>query len=194
MAVDLIESAMQAVASHFATTDVVYLGASTTLDSRVGWPEKDVKFDFAVGPVLTVTSLGAQRVYHSPHLLRDGPPPILWKIADVTISAQLDLWAPHRGVRDDAARAVELKWHSRMPQTPGLFLTQPDYFDRPLHLLHTEGRNLDDGLDASMGEWRRMWEVSIDASECVETSTPQQLAYILRLTQGASTPQDFLIP
>ena len=183
MPVDMAQSAMQSVADHLGTLQTLFKGQQVALVARVGWPEKDIALDMRDGPVVTITHIATERKKHNPcQVSPPGPPPVQWKIADVVITAQVDLWAGHRGVRDDAARVIDAGWHNRMPQQPGLFLDHTDYFNSPLTAELSDGQNVDDAQDGSVGEFRRTWSVSIESSEIVETQTPQQLTHTIQMT------------
>lgn len=182
MAIDPVDAALDALATYFG-------GLSGIASAERGWPEHPEQLDLSSGPALTVTRVDDQRVYVPPKPLDDGPT-VTYQVGELTITAQLDLWAAYRAQRDDAGAVVEVGLHNRLPQQSGLFLDSTGYHDRPLDVVAGQGTSLDDDGRDTVGEWRRRWLLTITTDLVVLADTPQQLAIVLRATAGGVTESD----
>lgn len=180
-----IDSALDTIAAYFA-------GLAGIAAARRGWPEHQQDLDLSGGPVCTLTFVDDARQLIAPWPVAEGPT-VTYKVAEYEIAAQLDLWAAYRAQRDDAAAVVEAGLHNRLPILHGLYLTQADYFSRPLTIVASQGRNDDQPDDAVVGEWRRRWMLTITTDLVVQANTPQQLELILRTTSGGTTESDTTI-
>lgn len=172
MAIDPIDAALDAVAAYLG-------GLSGIAAGQRGWPEHPERLDLRGGPVVTVTQVDHHRVLLPPHPLDTGAT-VTWKVANLTIAAQLDAWAAYRAQRDDAGAVLEAGLHNRIPWQHGLYLLSTGFHDRPLVVTAGQGRSVDDGNGAEVGEWRRRWMLTIQTDLVVLAATPQQLEFRLR--------------
>lgn len=185
MAADPADSALDTIATHLATLTGIAA-------ARRGWPEHPNDLDLSAGPICTVSFIDDERQLIAPWPVEEGVT-TTWKVAEYEVRAQLDLWAAYRAQRDAAAAAVEAGLHNRIPFQHGLRLTQADYFDRPLTVSSSTGRDLDDGAGVTQGEWRRRWVLTIVTDLVVQAATPQQLESILRTTSAGTTESDITV-
>lgn len=178
----MLEAALDAIAAHFAALDGL-------ADAKRGWPEHPESLDLTAGPVATVT--------YTTHEVEPCTPTLLdvtegrLKVADVTIYAQLDLWAAYRVQRDDAALVVEAGLHNGLPWRAGLRL-ESDYFERPITVVAGPGTSLDDEGGVTVGEWRRRWDLTITADQVVEADIPNQVEIVIRPTDDIEDPDTSL--
>jgi len=196
MPIDVAQSAAQALVDHLAATvQVAYNGVTGPLRVRRGWNEDTESYSTVDGPVAAVTAIGEPRAsYHVPFTAERAATPFTWKVADLDISLQLDLWAPHRHTRDVVAEAVGRALHNDIPHRGGLYLTHSDYYGRPLTIHAEGGRSLDqDNLTPSAAEWRTMWTLRAESAKVVQAATPQQLNWELRFLEGAVLLESYSI-
>lgn len=177
------DSALDALVAYFASL-------SGIAGAKRGWPEHPDSFDLSAGPVLTLTMADSVREPVSPGFINDAPP-FLVRINEVTIGAQLDLWAAYRAHRDDAARVIEDALHNQLPWRHGLYLSQPDYHDRPMTVTATPVRNEGDERAAVVGEWRRTWMLEIVTDHVIQTNTPALSEVVLRDQDGLDPDVSF---
>lgn len=192
MAIDPIESAIDALIAHFSTLTVAWKGSTASLRVERGWTEGNTAFDFEDGPVLTLTHLSERREEHTPEPTAEGPT-VTWNVADLTILVQMDLWSPYREVHDDAALAVREALHDDLPYRVGLHLTSDDYYDQEITVHTSEGRNLPTSEGPQVGEWRRMWELTVSAAEVREIDMPQQETWQLDTVVNDVVQDSFVI-
>jgi hypothetical protein len=180
VAIDPVDAVVDALATYFA-------GLSGIASALRGWPEHPEALDLTAGPVVTVTAVDHQRARVVPTCLASQVPPALstWKLNELTITLQLDVWAAYRSERDDAGAVIEAGLHNSLPQRHGLYLTSTGYYDRPFVVSASDGRSMDDGDGAEVGEWRRRWLLQVVTDTVVLVETPQQLELVLR---GLTTP------
>lgn len=177
-----MDSALDALAAHFGTLTGIAV-------VQRGWPEHPRDLDLTAGPIVTVTRVDDTPTHVPPTPLDTGPT-VTWKVAELQIVAQVDLWAAYRAQRDDAGAVLEAGLHNRLPMQTGLYLTQADYHSRPLVVLASSGTSVEDGSAAEVGEWRRRWMVSIQTDLVVLVETPEQLELVLRTTANDTTEAD----
>jgi hypothetical protein len=188
--IGLIPAALDAIALHFGSLP----GIASALR---GWPEDRVGFDPSAGPVVSVVRLLDSSAPTAPYALEDGPDP-LYKLADVQITAQLDLWTAYRSQHDDAARVVSEGLHNRLPLRHGLYLTSTGYHDRPLTCWSTEGVPVDPDRAADEGMWRTRWTLTVQTDQVQRATVPTLTTATIRPTitaQGQTAPEpDYPIP
>lgn len=163
------------------------------LTARRGWPGDNRAADPA-GALLTVTPAGAGDVEacapRSLGTLPDGQR--LYRIAELLLPAQLDLWAPYPAVRDRFAREIEARLHNGLPLRSGLWLTS-GFYDRPLTVTaRRAGHRDDEAAGPGIGLWRAVWEVEIRTDLVVPAATPTLATATLRLTPelvGVALPE-----
>ena len=149
-----------------------YFGALAGIAAgRRGWPEHPQDLDLTVGPVVTATLIESRRVPVPPGLLTDAS---AYRVAELAIDVQLDLWCAYRAERDTAGRAIEDAFHNRLPLRSGLRLTARAYHDRPLVATAGNGRNTDEPDAATAGEWRRTWLLTVATDEIRVVAVPTQ--------------------
>jgi len=169
VAIDLAAAACDAIATYFGE-------AVTGLTARRGWPEANIELDLEAGPVLTVEPGPVERTLVPPRRIDQSGTSTLvvtYRVAWITITAQLDLWAQHRAARDDTAALIEAALHNRLPAVAGLYLDSTGYHGRPLTITCTDSRPEDQGDGAARGEWRQTWEIRIDTDLVVLTEHPK---------------------
>lgn len=185
MPIDVAQSAAQALADHLASSVVVtYNGVTGPLRVRRGWNEDTEAYSLSDGPVAAVTATGIPVAsWHAPANFERAPAGGLfsWKVADLQIQIQLDVWAPHRATRDRVAFAVDQALHNDVPYRGGLYLTQPDYYGRSVHFHADPPHNHEqDSLTPSAAEWRTTWALRAECAKIIQAATPQQLNWTLR--------------
>lgn len=178
---DIAASAANAIAAHLSALTVEFRGAEVPLRARVGWPQKDTALDLSCGPIVTITPMRTERSTHPPSLVEGPGPPFLWRVADLTIEVQVDLFAPHAVVREHAARVIQHAWHSHIPYGTGVHLCHMGYHDLEFYSELGTGRDDTDPLSASEAEFRRIWQATIATGEYHETDTPAQAPMTLDL-------------
>lgn len=189
MALSAIDSAMKTIATYLATLD----GISRAVR---GWPERGT-LNLGAGPVCTVTYVSHKSVWMPPVPLNDPVGPdnlVTYKVAELEILAQLDIWAGYRAQRDVAWETVEAGLHSEIPLVSCLWLNQVDYHNRPISVEADEGRSMDDQEEAQVGIFRSMYTLTIQTDQVVEATTPAQASYVLRTTVDGVTEPDLEIP
>lgn len=179
MAIDPVDAALDALAAYFAGLDGI-------ADAFRGWPERDKDLDLTGGPVVSVVRASDQRTECPPNAVNDAAP-WLWRVGDLTITAQVDLWAAYRAQRDDAALVIQDALHNDLPWRNGLYLTSAGYHDRPLTCLAGLGRSDGEPNASTVGEWRRTWMVTITTDLVVETATPTLTSATIR-DEGGDEP------
>jgi hypothetical protein len=106
-----------------------------------------------------------------------------YRVGEIDIPAQIDLFAPYRSQRD--AQGYTLG-QALLPVDGRLHLTSTGYHNRPLDLLAESDGTEDDGDTAKRGEWTQRWSVLI-RSDLVATTTRAELAIAtLRATTDLS--------
>jgi hypothetical protein len=178
----VVDVALERLAAYFATLTGI-------VEGKRGWPEHPEDLDLSAGPVVTVTYVDERRQLIAPWPLDTGPQ-VTWKVADLVIEAQLDLWAAYRAQRDASAEVLEAGLHNRIPWQHGLWLELADYHGRPVTVTASAGRNVEDDAAAEVGEWRRRWTLSVVTDLVVVATTPEQLETIIRTTSGDVTEPD----
>lgn len=92
---------------------------------------------------------------------------ILYRVAWIEFDVQLDLWAPHRAVRDEFAALVEVASVDRLPVSPDFraFATghfeRSGYFDRPIDCVLLGSAIVDNDGAVESGEWRQTWNAHV---------------------------------
>lgn len=193
MAIDLVDSALDAVAAYLNTA------LAGTLTAIRGWPEANTKLDTL--PLVAVTA--GRPVYDlgPPRLVEQsgsGSLTCTYKVGLVTFPVQLDLWAPHRHTRDVVGAALAAKLHNRMPHVSGLWVTQNDYYSRPIEINWTRQTDSQDGDTAPRKQWRRTWEGDLQTDVVVQATLPELESVVLQLVTtlggGSVTEPDVTIP
>lgn len=182
MAIDPVAAAADAIAA--------YLAANVTgLTARRGWPEGNVELDLGAGPVAAITPGPSEAVLCSPREVDrsgSGTVTVTYRVGELDITAQLDVWAAYRAVRDDTVAAIEAKLHNRLPFQPGLWVTSTGYHDRPL-IVEARRISVQDSEDtAPAGEWRATWELRIRSDLVVQTTKPELVTTTLRISTDLS--------
>jgi len=143
---------------------VVYLaGVLTGVTVLRGWPEGDTALDMAT-PTLSVESVpGMEESVCSPAPLGNPSAGVaVYKIGDLTIPIQMDLWAAYRETLDTYRLAVDAALANALPARPHLYLTATDHDARPFRVRRISDGGEIDGETAQRGEWRHTWQLRID--------------------------------
>jgi hypothetical protein len=178
VAIEAVDSALDAIAAYLNTA------LTGTLTAMRGWPEANVKVD-ASPPVVAITAGDPVWELCSPVLVDQtgsGTLTCTYKVGLMTVPVQLDLWSQHRYKRDVVGAALTAKLHNRLPRTSGLWLTQADYYGRPISIEWTRQRDSADGDTATRKQWRRTWEGELTTDLVVQATFPELQSAILRLT------------
>lgn len=181
MPTDPSVSAATAIAAHFAA-NVTYTfdGVAAALPTVVGWPEFNEDHDISAAPVVSITPISDQASYHPPYTI-DAAATVNWKVADLTMVMQVDLWAPYKSLRDTLSEALGVAFHNDIPHRSGLYLTHADYYDRPITARFSEERRWgSDAMTPSRAHWRSMWTCRVMSAKIIQAATPQQLQWTLR--------------
>jgi len=189
---DPVASALATIRAHFAAEipaltwrrGIQELG----IDQEGSAPEGSliaIARDWEELPPTKVASLGAN-LY-------------LFKVAQLRITAQLDLWAPYRIGLDLFGPFIDEVWHNRLPWKGGLELPSAHYFDRPL-TASKSGAGIDDrDPDAvARGSWQKTYTLEILTDLVVKATVPTAtlITFELSTQLGPDTAQepDFLVP
>jgi hypothetical protein len=168
MPIDPVASAMDALVTHLATT----LGSTYTV--LRGWPEHRDDYDPAAKPVVTVVAGEPTETRVSPRELASSTGTVTYKIADISVPVQLDVWCAHRARLDGALLAVGRALENGVPHTSGLWLAQSDYYGRPVTFEVTGGPRRHDGPDsATVGEWRATFSLRCSAARVAHRTWPE---------------------
>lgn len=194
MAIEAVDAALDTIAAYLNTA------LPGTLTAMTGWPEANVKYDDTL-PLVAVTGGDPQVELMAPRLVEQsgsGTLTATYKIALVTFGVQLDLWTAHRRTRAVVGAAMGAKLHNGLPHRSGLWLTQGNYYSRPLSIDWTGQVDTSDGDTAAKKQWRRMWEGEVTTDWVVQTTLPEAISIVLRLSTslgGVSvTEPDLNIP
>lgn len=180
------EAAIDAVVTH--------LGTEVSSASKVlrGWPEHPESLDLGDGPVIAVVWQQPARAECSPRIVESiapeddaDPTTYLYRVAWLTIPAQVEVFAPYRAQLDDAGLAVQQALHNRLPNAPGLLLTSTSYYDRSVTGTCTGERSDADSVSAERGEFRKTIFLELQTDEVVATTHPRLTRLDLALTVEA---------
>lgn len=174
------DAACEEIAAYFAAVS----GISA---ARRGWPERAQDLDLTAGPVVTATLVESRRTPVPPAAAATG-----YRVAELAIDVQLDLWCAYRAERDTAARAVQDALSNRLPRA-GLRLTSRGYHGRPLVARAGSGRNTDEPDAAANGEWRRTWMLTVTTDEIRLVTLPTQDTITIRPTVQDEVEADITI-
>ncbi len=181
MASDPAVSAAQTIAAHFAATvSYTFDGTTAAVPTVVGWPEFNTEYDVTAAPLVSVTPISDQSSYHTPFTI-DAAPTVNWKVADMVMEMQIDLWSPYKALRDELSEALGRAFSNDIPMRSGLYLNHVDYYDRPITAhFSPERRWRSDGMTPSRAYWRSMWGCRVMGARIIQAATPQQLQWTLR--------------
>ena len=185
------EAAIDAVTTHLGTEI-----ASATKVIR-GWPEHLEDLDLGAGPVIAVVWQQPTREECSPKIVQtiapedvEDPTTYIYRVAWLTIPAQVEVFAPYRAQLDDVALAVQQALHNRLPNAPGLRLTSTTYYDRSVTGTCTGERSDADGTSAERGEYRKTYFLELSTDEVVPTTHPTLTRLDLALTVEAGGTEE----
>jgi len=120
---------------------------------------------------------------------------VTYRVAMVECLVQVDLWCAHRATRDVLAALIEAALHNQLPHTTGLWLTQADYYSRPLTLDVQERR---EEQSVPEGEWRTSWTLRLTTDLVVQTTHPEltqlDIDFIAELVAEFDTETTSVIP
>jgi hypothetical protein len=178
--IDLVSSALDALADHLTET-------IPGLTARRGWPEANTALDIdEARHVAAVIAGPPEYTLVSPRSVKQTGSTLLaiqYRVAEVEIPVQLDLWCAYRATRDDLVPLVETALHNRMPFQAGLWLSSAKYYGRPLTIETAKGggSRFQDAPDAvARGEWRKTWDLTIRTDMVVEAEHPAMLTAAIR--------------
>ncbi len=122
----------------------------------------------------------------------------LFKVAQLRIMAQLDLWAPYRVGLDLLGPQLDEVWHNRLPWKGGLELASAHYYDRPLTISKSGGGvDARDPDDVAQGSWHKTYTLEILSDLVVKATVPiaSLITFELSTQLGPDTftEPDFLI-
>ena len=123
----------------------------------------------------------------------------LYKVAQLRVSAQLDLWAPYRVSQDIFGPLVEKAFYNRLPWKGGLELPSAHYYDRPLTISKAgAGINQRDPDSVAQGSWQKTYTLEILTDLVVEVEVPfaNLITFELSTQLGPDTvtEPDLLVP
>jgi len=191
MAIDPVASALDALVTHLGTA----LGGSYTV--LRGWPEHNTDLDLSGGPTVSVVAGEPTETRISPYLLgtadelddedeETGNLVATYKVANLEIPVQIDVWAAYRESLDSAMLAVGEALENQAPLSSGLWLTQSDYYSRPLSFDVTGSRRPDDADAAAVGEWRGTFLLRCSASRVAQRTWPKATEITSSLELGTT--------
>lgn len=180
MAIDPLASALDALVEHLAGSVTMPSGTYDGVTARRGWPEHGTELDLSAGIVLAVTA-GRPQVTETDPLQVDHDADedlTTYMVGRLEAVVQLDVWAPYELVLDAAVQAVAAQLDNALPFRPGLFLTQADYFSRPLRFERRDGPLRLDQPHSADGDWRATWTLGLATD------------LVAQVTQGTLTQLD----
>lgn len=194
MPVEPAVSAADSMVAHLAATvEVTYDGVTGPLRVVRGWGEDNQDYDLTSGPVASVTPISTRSDYHTPYTI-DRAATVNWKVADLDITLQMDLWAPNRYTRDEVAELMTRALSNDVPYRPELYLTHADYYGRPICVIASDRRVYNsDRMTPSVAEWRCVWDLRVQSGLIIQAATPQQLNWTLRLHANSVLLPDITI-
>jgi hypothetical protein len=179
MTIGPIPAACDAIAVHF---DCI-----AGLRGIRGWPEfgRDLQLEDG-GALVSVVAGTATAERVSPRevckTVIGADHEILYRVGWLVIDAQLDLWSPHRALRDRYAALIEQNSTNRLPFTSDLELQSTGYHDRPLKITATGSRLLDSGDGTAQGMWRQLWDLRISTDLVIAATHPSVAALCFDVT------------
>ena len=174
---DPVGSALDSIAAHFQ-------GLLPGLEYIRGPQEFPVTAQVAPG---VVSLVAIDRQWEEMPTTEVGPGRLsgttLYKVAQLTIRGQMDLWLPYRVTASVIAAFQEQQFHNRLPQKAGLELESIGYWSRPL-TVHKVGGSIDQRSpdDAIEGLNRRTWDLEILTDLVVPAAVPEAVSVSLLLT------------
>lgn len=180
MAIDPVAAALDAVVAYLTGLGI------TGLTARRGWPEANVELDIdQTKHVVAVLPAGKPTVrLVSPKSIDQtgsGTLTVTYRVGEIEVPAQLDLWCAYRAQRDEVVAAIEARLHNKLPFLPGLWLTSTGYHSRPLVVDVVFAGTDDEQDDAAVGEWRATWDVTIRSDLVADATHPELAIVALRL-------------
>lgn len=172
---------------------VQWLGTQGISKVLRGWPEREEDLDFSSGAVVSVTQAGDPTyTWGTPYPVEEAAQGddllVTWLLGDLMVEFQLDVWAPFRAVRDEAAAVVDAAMHADLPYVTGLELALDNYYGQLLAVIPLSSTALDDADAVTTREWRQRILVRCDLGIVAQGTTPKQAQLTLGLTttvQGA---------
>lgn len=189
MAIDPIASALDAIVTHLDTE------VATLASVLRGWPEHRVDLDLSGGPVVAVVAGEAPEERINPIVLGsaddgDGGLVVTYKVANLVIPVQIDVWAAYRSQLDDAVAAIDAALANQVPATSSLWLTQANYYGRPLSGTVTGFRRADDAETAELGQWRATWNLEVVTDKVAQTTHPTITRIVTTITAQIAEDED----
>lgn len=162
---DPVPAALEAVAAHIKSR----FPDAVSIRGPEEFPE-----DYDGGVVFSIVELSLEREdLMAPSLVdqnntTDISADPLYKMAQLTIRAQVTMWTDYRftqaaqgGVVEGGGALQKSLWHNRLPRKGGLDLTSDLYHDRPLTITAGGGVAEQDPDEVADGMWRRVWDLVI---------------------------------
>jgi hypothetical protein len=169
---DPIESALDAIAAYLTTA---LAAVSPTISVRKGWPDQGNAFQALSesSAVITITPVDHTETPCSPRDVdRDGST-VTYRVGYLSIRARLELWTAYRAQREDVGPSVQSALHNMLPMTTGLWIASTNYYGRPLSIVPSAGRFMDESTDpTAIGEWRRAWDLEIETDTVAVATVP----------------------
>ena len=125
---------------------------------------------------------------------------VTYKVAQIRLRAQLDIWAPYRFHQDLFGPVVGALFHNRVPWQSGLFLASTHYHDRPLSVSQLGGAITQrDPEDVAEGIWRRTWDLEILTDLVLKLTNQPTLVDVRMLLSTELGPDiltepDYIVP
>lgn len=107
---------------------------------------------------------------------------VQWKVAQLRLRIQMDLWAPYRILQDIFGPSTEGLFYNRLPHQGGLHLVSTHYFDRPLTITAGAGVDIRDSQAVAEGSWQRRWDVEILTDLVVVSKLPKMSEILISLS------------
>lgn len=175
---DIQAAAVRTLAAYFDT-------ALPALDADFlpcveGWPEWEEERVDTTGPFVSITPVRAGVAWHTPvtHAQSNTSATealVTYRLADVDLTLQVDLWDPYKERLHERAYLVEQAYHNDLPYSSGLILTATDHLDSRLSVyLAQEVRRVATTMSAKAGEQRKTWVLRAHMDMLVQATSPRQ--------------------
>lgn len=153
-----------------------------------GWPEREQDLDLRGGAVVSIVVAGNPEFdWCAPVAIADEPGTdggrrVTWRLADLALTLQMDLWSDYEARRTQLAALVDQRLHPNLPHFAGLELALEGYHGQVAGIIPTVSRPQDDEIAVQTREWRQRWMLGVTLGIVAQGETPAQAVLALRQT------------